>query len=204
MTHKALFFFLLMTVAAPAAAHESGVEVASADKAGKGVAPAVTEKYEYYEIKGNCETDLQSQLRRNCITWDDGKKYDSLTTWRVKWDYDRDRATCAPDSFRLTVDIVYRYPKWSPPGDAPPQLVEKWDRYMKSLITHEKGHRDMVVKAATEVSRAVAGLPPAPTCAELKQKVCALCCELMDKLKAEEKKYDEATFHGAVQGAVFP
>jgi predicted secreted Zn-dependent protease len=102
------------------------------------------------------------------------------------------------------VEIVYRYPKWVRTDDASRPLVEKWDRYMKNLITHENGHRDMVAEAAAELTRAVAGLPPAATCAEIDRKVKALCRERMEKLTEDQKGYDAATEHGVKQGAVFP
>ena len=138
--------------------------------------------------------------------WDDGKKYDSLTSWHVKWDYGYDRApqACTPASFRATVEIIFRYPEWVRTDGAPQPLVAKWDSYMKNLINHENGHRDMAVQAAAELSRAVAELPPASNCAELDREVRELCRLRMKKLKENEYEYDAATNHGLTQGAIFP
>jgi predicted secreted Zn-dependent protease len=124
----------------------------------------------------------------------------------VKLDYGYDRAprACTADSIRVTIAINIRYPKWVRTDDAPQPLVEKWDGYMKNLIMHENGHRDMAVEAAAELSRAVAALPPASSCAELDRDVRALSRERMEKLNADEKGYDETTSHGKTQGAVFP
>jgi predicted secreted Zn-dependent protease len=168
--------------------------------------PIVIEKYDYYEVGGCCEKDIQCDLKQKCIKWSDGKKYDSITSWKVKWDYGYDRApeTCSVDSFRVTVAISFRFPKWARPGDAPQQLVDKWDSYMKNLVIHENGHRDMAVEVATELSSAVADLPPALTCAEIDREVQKLSRTYMMKLKEDEKEYDAATNHGHTQGAVFP
>lgn len=208
------FSVLLLAIvfSAPALAFNSSFEVASAGKdhrlesASRVLMPIVTEKYEYYEIRGGCEQELHGQLCKKCLTWDDGKKYDSATSWDVKWDYGYDRTSqaCSADSFKVTVNVVFHFPKWARADDAPRQLVEKWDAYMKSLNLHETGHRNLVVEAATGLTRSVASLPPARTCAELDREVRALCSAGMQKLEEDQKEYDAVTDHGITQGAIFP
>lgn len=168
--------------------------------------PSVIERYEYYEICGCDEEALHCDLKQKCITWKDGHKYDSLTSWDVKWDHGYDQAseTCAVNSFQPIVEITFRYPRWKRTDDAPQSLVEKWDRYLKNLTVHENGHRDMVVEAANDLSRAVAGLPSAPSCAELDRTVRALFRVRMGKMNRDQREYDDTTKHGAMQGAVFP
>jgi predicted secreted Zn-dependent protease len=208
---KSLIFLMVISAGHPVFAADR-VEIASIDKDvyrndQRGpAAPAVKESYEYYEIRGNSEAQMRSEMCRHGCKWKDGKTYDSVTNWHVKWDYDYNRApqTCSADSFRATVDITFRYPKWVPTGEVPGPLAAKWDGYMKSLIEHENGHRDMAVMAAAELTRAVANLPPAPTCAELDQAVKSLCHERLKKLNEDAQSYDEITRHGIAQGAVFP
>jgi len=170
------------------------------------IPPVVKETYEYYAIKGNSEDELRSEMCRNGCKWRDGKTYDSVTDWRVKWDYEygQARETCSAESFKVFVDITFRYPKWNRPDDAPGPLAAKWDNYMKSLVEHETGHRDMAVAAAAELSRAIAVLPPVSTCAELDRAVKSLCHKRLSQLNADAKEYDESTHHGSIQGAVFP
>lgn len=212
MIKESIFSLLLVAASATTFAAEGRFDVASIDKdihpgiQNRVVAPVVTEKYEYYEIRGNSEKELRGQMCRNGCTFKDGEKYDSVTTWRWKMDYGYDRAprACTADSFKVALEISYRYPKWVPADGAPQPLVDKWEVYMKNLVTHENGHRDMAVEAATELSRAVAALPPAASCAELDREVRALSRERMQKLNADEKDYDETTLHGKTQGAVFP
>jgi predicted secreted Zn-dependent protease len=207
-----LVFLLLMTAAISALAAGNSVEVASLDtdipskKQGEFAPPVVTEKHEYYEVTGCSEKELQSDLGQNCVTWNDGKQYDSITLWDVSWDhgYDRKRGACSTHSFRVTLEIIFRYPKWRQTDDAPPQLKEKWDRYLKNLVIHENGHRDMVVKGATELTRAVAQLPPASSCAALDREVNALYSKYMEKLEQDQYEYDKSTNHGTTQGAIFP
>jgi predicted secreted Zn-dependent protease len=209
-----LFFILLMPVAVTsyAAAGDGSVNHASVDRGiyvGKSntvVPPAITEQYEYYDVRGGDEKTLRCEMTKNGCKWSDGKKYDSVTTWRVKWRYDYERGpqTCSAESFQATIDIIFRYPKWVRDDTAPQSLVDKWDSYMKNLIMHENGHRDMAVEAAEKLSSSVASMPPASSCTELDRRVQALYKEQMLKLSADERKYDEATNHGLTQGAVFP
>jgi len=201
-----------MAVVGSTYAAQDKVEIASVDKdiqlrlIKPSVSPVVTEKYEYYEVQGVSESELRCDMNHNSCKWDDGKKYDSVTSWRVKWDYDYDRTpqSCAPVSFKASVEVVFRYPKWVRADGAPQPLTAKWNNYMKNLTVHENGHRDMAVEAAAELTRAVAELQPAPSCAELDREVKALCRLRMTKLNEDEKAYDVTTKHGLTQGAIFP
>ncbi len=168
--------------------------------------PLVTERYEYYDINGSSENDLLREMRRKGVAGDDGKRYEANTSWHVKWNYDHtsDTESCSAESFQVTIEIVFRYPKWTRMADAPQALSDKWDNYMKRLIVHENGHRDMVLEAADELSRVVSEIPPAQTCAQLDQEVRRLSRTRMYKLNDDERYYDEATNHGATQGAIFP
>ncbi len=202
---------LLSVVLSGGQAAADGVEVAGLERElhpGMKDAPPVslvTEHYEYYDIRGRSEQELRGQMCRNgCEV--NGETYDSVTSWR--WDlhygYDRSGGTCAVDSLRVALDIRYRYPRWVRSGEFPQALIDKWDGYMKHLVEHEKGHRDLAVDAASELARAVAVMPPAHTCAELDRTVTELERQRMKKLNSDEQNYDDMTGHGKKQGAVFP
>lgn len=168
--------------------------------------PLHTEKYEYYDVCGCCEKDLQCDMMDKAIRWKDGNKYDAITRWKVKWDYaySRDEHACLADSFRVDVEIIFHLPKWVCDGHAPPYLTEKWESYIGNLTLHEKGHRDKALKAAEDFTRAVAEMAPAGSCSELDRRVRKLCSERMEQLDEEQHEYDEATGHGHVQGISFP
>lgn len=168
--------------------------------------PVRNERYEYYEVCGCSEKDLHCDLMEKAIKCSDGKKYDSVTNWKVKWDYDYNRGgdACSAAAFRVTVDIIFRLPKWVSNGEAPQQLVDKWNNYMKSLLLHEIGHRDRAVEAANELTRIIAELPPARTCSELDRAVNSISTARLNKLIADQEEYDAATNHGQSQGCLFP
>ncbi len=198
-------------MAATASAGDKAVMVASVSKnlpVGKKsttLPPSVTEQYEYYDVQGSCENDLIRDLGKKGIPWDDGKRYESVTSWHVKWHYgySADSQACSADGFQVNVDIVFRYPRWLRTEHAPLTLAEKWSSYMENLIVHENEHRDMAVEAAEDLSRVISEMPPATTCSDLDRAVRALSHERMKKLNDDERHYDEATNHGATQGAIF-
>ena len=209
--NKFILSLLFMTFAATTFAAVDRVNIASIEisqpfTSNKVMPPEVSEKYEYYEICGCSETELHCNLKQDCIKWKDGHKYDSLTSWDVRWDhdYDRDSETCTINSFRPIVEITFRYPKWKRADDAPRPLIEKWDRYLKNLIIHESGHRDMVVDAVNDLSHAVAQLTPARSCTDLDRNVRTLFRMRLEKMNKDQREYDETTKHGFTQGAVFP
>jgi len=209
MKRRRILTILFLFAATTAFAAEDRMELASIDKLHaprKYRPPQVIEKNEYYEIRGSSEKDLRNQMCQHGCTWDDGRKYDSVTSWYWTWVYDNDHAVqaCSTDNFSVTLEITFRFPKWVRTNEAPQPLVDKWERYMKNLTLHELGHRDRVVDAAAELTGAVARLPHTLSCADRDQQVRALSSEIMAQLNAAQQEYDEDTSHGATQGALFP
>ena len=164
----------------------------------------VKETEEYYVITGNSEKDLQQAMRENGVRLKDGNVYDSFTRWDLQWDYDYDRSfrNCSANAFAVTAQVTIRYPKWAKSDDAPPSLVAKWEAYLRNLILHESVHRDMVLKAAADLSPAVANLAPADTCDALDRNIQTLVRMRMQRLREDGAVYDRATGHGLTQGAV--
>jgi predicted secreted Zn-dependent protease len=165
----------------------------------------IIEKYEYYEVQGDCVTELRSQISQKGCKWDDGKTYDSVTSWGWQWEYvhDQARPVCTPDAVTVTLEITFRYPKLTRDASIPQPLVKKWNDYLKNLIIHETDHRDMAVKEAADFSRAVAELPSVQSCSELDRLIKVLSRERMERLNADSKAYDLSTNHGLTQGAIF-
>lgn len=204
-------YLLMMAITATAIAGD-GTVIARAESErsfphkNSALPPAIKEIYEYYEVCGCSEKDLQCDLKQKSCSWTDGKKYDSVTSWKITWDYNYNRMAdvCVADSFRVNVEVTFRYPKWVRNVDAPRPLMEKWDSYLNSLILHENGHRDIVVEAANELSLAVAELPPARSCAELDRTITALSRVRMAKVTKKQNEHDVVTNHGRTEGALFP
>jgi predicted secreted Zn-dependent protease len=208
---------VLAVAALMAAAHNPGTSQAAEQLASlnftvvrpaqpRSSAPHVRETYDTYNVRGTSIPELRADLRRNGVRMNDGNIFDALTSWDVRWEYDYDRTGngCSADDFRTIVDVTIRYPRWISNDGAPAPLADAWDAYLHSLILHEQGHRDIAVAAADGLSRAVAALRPAATCADLDRSVEALGRSSMKQLSLDQRAYDSETGHGALQGAVLP
>jgi predicted secreted Zn-dependent protease len=212
MIKRKIVFLVFMQFAATAFAAGNDVNLAKADSGAsrmlgmQPVLPSVTQSYEYYEVRGDNETDIRCDMTENGCRWDDGKKYDSVTRWSITWDYDYNRgpASCSAASFKAAVSVTYRFPKWVHTDKASKELVDKWQRYIRNLELHEEGHRDIAVAAAANLTHAVDSLPPAVTCDDIDRSVKALSRSYMKKINQDQKAYDVRTVHGIKQGALFP
>ncbi|OGW35055.1 MAG: hypothetical protein A2010_18265 [Nitrospirae bacterium GWD2_57_9] len=206
------FFLYLLILAMPAGPangeHPLGPneERGSTARQHRVLPPAVTEQQEYYDLCGCCEKDLQCEMTEKAIRWKDGKKYDSVTSWKVKWDYAYNRSShaCFADNFRVTMNVVFRLPRWTCPEPVSQALVDKWTPYITNLVEHENGHRDLALTAAHDLTRAVAEMPPARTCSDLDAAVDAMSREWMKKLDEDQALFDAHTGHGFAQGVMFP
>jgi predicted secreted Zn-dependent protease len=199
-------FPLMFAVSAAASEKSAGAAGATEGDRNSVLQPKINEKVEYYDITGECEKDLSSRLKENGCPAKDGRRYHSLTSWDFTWDYNQRKTEhgCTTDSFQPVIEINVRYPRWQKTGTPPPALVEKWERFMNNLKTHENEHVAMVVEAASDVTVAVMKLPPQPNCVTLDQEIRKIIRFRIKRLNDDSCQYDLETRHGTKQGAVFP
>ena len=113
----------------------------------------------YYDIRGSTEEDLIQQMNWLGPVGNDGE-----TSWgRCQWEGDGD------------LRIIVTMPRWTPPKDADPDLIAKWDNLVKNLAKHENGH--------AKIARDNAGSP--------------------NTIIGLNAAYDAKTNHGANQGVSF-
>src|SRR5262249_29721162 len=93
-------------------------------------------------------------------------------------------------------------PRWTPPPDAPPALVEQWKQFLAALETHEIGHKDISARAARDVLTAIRRLDT--MCPSFGAEAKRATDGIVARLRVEQATYDAETRHGATQGATFP
>ncbi|MEM7068360.1 MAG: DUF922 domain-containing protein [Pseudomonadota bacterium] len=86
----------------------------------------ITEKYNYYDVKGTTSEKLKRQMRRGC------KK---RGCWGYAQYHVRDAGNC-----HLVMTITYTLPEWVNYHEGTPDLKRKWDRMIAVLTRHEKTH----------------------------------------------------------------
>ena len=168
--------------------------------------PVISEEVRHYWIRGETALDLRWDMNAKGPKGRWGIPYDAYTKWQVDWRY---RWWETPDSCRITsastrVRITYTLPSWQNYDDAEAALKSRWDRYYKALYEHEKGHRDLGVRAAQEIENAILNVEPRETCSELSKDADAAAQAVLDRYIQLEKQYDRQTNHGAKTGAMFP
>lgn len=154
-------------------------------------------KISYYNVSGSTETELRGQLNTLAPVGSDGYRGDALTTWHIRWTWDGyGTENCDLRSATATYDIKVTMPRWDPPNDASPALIEKWNQYILALVTHEKGHVDNVIANLPSVINSIRRADCAT--AEAKAQ------EVLSGIRRNDINYDAATNHGEMQGAKFP
>jgi predicted secreted Zn-dependent protease len=168
--------------------------------------PAVRIRYEYYDVSGRSAHELRQCMNRHENRWTDGTPYDALTTWKVKSDYnlEEENGLCRVAFVKVSVDIVHKLPRWVNRSEATPELVERWDRYLRAVMIHEEGHKNFGILAASETEKAISGMRAIGGCEELRGLVETRVDDLIDRIKKQEREYDNRTDHGRLQGVVFP
>jgi len=128
----------------------------------------------FYDISGNTAGEI-----RDALAQEGPHGYWGYTNWYVHWS-----AAC-----EISVKIDYTIPRWLNRDTAPAPLRDEWDRMLKNLWRHERGHAEHGLKAAAEIEAShCAGDPH----------------DITDRWAREDKVYDEETDHGARQGVRLP
>ena len=151
----------------------------------------------YYNISGSTETELRDQLNALGPVGPDGYHGDALTIWYIRWKWDGyGSEECDLRTASATYDIKVTMPRWTPPQDASPALIEKWNAYLLALAHHEKGHVDNVIANLPVLINTLRRA----TCSTAEAKA----QEVLAGMRQNDINFDASTDHGATQGARFP
>lgn len=165
--------------------------------------PLLTERFDYYDIKG----DSAETLLRSIKAMRGNLQRHGHTSWKVEWQlgWSGSAGNCRLSEHEVAVDVVYRLPRWRGMTESDnPQLVKRWQTYDKALRLHERGHCAIAVEAAEAVENAFATMTPKENCDRLVDHANARATDILERHKQRELDYDQVTAHGATQGAVFP
>jgi predicted secreted Zn-dependent protease len=151
----------------------------------------------YYDVNGSTERDLREQLNAMGPVGPDGYHGDALTSWHVRWTWDGYGAeNCDLRTTSATYDIKVTMPRWVPPEDVSPALIEKWNQYMLALTAHENVHVENVIANLPVVINAIRRA----SCSTAEAKA----QEILAGIRQNDMDFDTRTDHGSTQGARFP
>jgi predicted secreted Zn-dependent protease len=150
----------------------------------------------WFDLTGSDRIDLIESCAHDCPRDEAGIPVASLTTWKAGWSWTpRATDTCEIMDTTVEVDVSVDLPRWDPPADADPALVDEWRGYLVALSRHERGHIDLVHRMARDAEARIraAGCDGADDVA----------AAFLDDVHAAEVAYDVETDNGRRQGADF-
>ena len=139
---------------------------------------------QFYDIAGSTEQELRRQM-----TTIGPNGYDAYTKWYIRWNWPgKGEKNCRLNEAEVSYEITVTFPRWIPTADATPELVTKWNRYLRALADHEKHHVDNVVTRFPAVGAAIKGA----TCLTAE----AAAQAALEPIRQFDSQYDLYTNHG--------
>jgi predicted secreted Zn-dependent protease len=158
----------------------------------------------YYDVHGATARELVAQMRQLGPKTETGASFfgETQSPMRWQWSTRSNGQSCTANGVSVYIRSEITLPRWMPPPDAPPALVEQWKQFLAALETHEIGHKDISARAARDVLTAVRRLDT--MCSSFSAEAKRVTDGIVARLKVEQTTYDAQTRHGATQGATFP
>lgn len=171
----------------------------SADVHGGNSGVAISAPVTRYPVTASTLADMRAQVRRDGPSIN-GRRWDGATQWRMSWRYSMasDATGCSVKDLRVSLTAAITMPQWLPTAEADDATKLWWRRYESGLMTHERGHAQLAVDAASAFRRALLTVR-APTCDNLRHDITALGEKFMNRLRDAQAAYDVATRHGGTQ-----
>lgn len=168
--------------------------------------PRVTQNVFYYDVPGVTASEVRANLMRFGPLGERGQRFDGHTRWFVRWHYRfrEGEQGCDVPGITAIVDITIIMPRLAANAEIPPELARAFADYADKLMEHEKGHAENGIDVARRIEKAIAALPPKPSCDEFGDAANILGESLLDEAIERDRDYDRRTEHGRTQGAQFP
>ena len=137
----------------------------------------------YYDVEGTDQASLLTALNARGAA-------QGQASWKLSYQYVPRRNTrqCVVDKVSTKLELGMTLPRWTPPAGTPPELVGRWERFMKTLITHQNARLDHARELERALEPALAALEPARDCATLDAAVKARYAELEEQTKARAQE----------------
>jgi predicted secreted Zn-dependent protease len=158
----------------------------------------------YYMISGKTIDAIKTDIRNKTPVKHNGKLHVAYTKWNVNWRFWWLELPDACEITRVatTLDVAYTLPKLEHQAALPAKLLARWESYFSALLDHEQGHKDLGMKAATEIEQTISNMEPRTSCSQLERDANELAKTVISKYSRLEKEYDRTTNHGRNTGVI--
>jgi predicted secreted Zn-dependent protease len=137
---------------------------------------------DYYTIRGASAAELNAEMDRK----GPGEFY-GRTDYHYRW-------KCDDKSYSVTYDVKVILPTWKMPKNADPQLVTRWNNFIRSLTIHENGH----VQIGLNKKNKIIEILKTTNCQSAK----SIINDMEREMKSQDREYDEQTNHGKNLGSI--
>jgi predicted secreted Zn-dependent protease len=136
---------------------------------------------EYYDIEGSDQASLINALNARGADL-------SRSSWKLAYQYKpgRELGRCAVGVVTTKLDLAMTLPRWSPPAGTPATLIERWQRYLLSLLAYQNGRLERARELERALKPALEAVPPAADCPALDVAVRERYEALQQEVKARD------------------
>lgn len=158
----------------------------------------------FYDVQGSTAAELWASLRANGPQIESRRVF-GQNVWNIRWtfQYAPSAAQCRMRDARVELVSTTRLPRWTPPPDAPRELVDQWNAFLQALTEHERGHQANGAAAAREIVHAFRSFR-APACEMMHAEATRVADRIFARYRELDRTYDQTTGQGRTQGAVWP
>lgn len=159
----------------------------------------------HYSVTGDTEAEIRQSMNMNTTAIKDGMRYDALTLWDIELRYSTREidGECELTDVSTKLKVIYTFPQHISLSNLPAALKLKWKQYFDALVAHENGHMRFAYSAAFAIENELLKFEKRKSCALLEKDIKSLKHRIRMQFHALEKKYDQETQHGAIQGVIF-
>ena len=176
------------------------IAVAIAARCSSGHACSVIPSYEFYEVTGSSEAELEAALRANGPKDETGAVRFAYTDWTVEWQWKRlSDQTIDPDSIKLSCVAKILLPKLKESQGLAPELLDAWDGFVQRTKEHELNHVAHIDKFAPRIL-ILSKQEYAKSGVLTRKRAEAIISQVIAEIRSHDRRYDVRTNHGFTEG----
>ena len=157
---------------------------------------------EYFPVHGKTPEEVREYLLENGAVGMDGRRYHAYVEWHIFWKWPVRDNRPEIGQVEATSSIKLHLPRWEEVQSGSPDQ-SSWEKYMKALEHHEKGHINQALyhrKKLEDALKAAAAENPSLSAREANR----IARKIVGEARLADETYDLLTAHGLLQGARWP
>lgn len=154
----------------------------------------------YYDLNGLTMREIHHSLMHNAPREGgqiiEGEVADHFSVvFRTKLDGN----FCRPVEEFVTLKLKILLPKWADEERATTSVRMDWQRYMKKLVAHENGHKEIALSAANAVHRIFHDVSAKSSCKELDANVKRAANRAIAEAEEQQEAWDKNAEHFGIE-----